>query len=82
MRGAGVYCQRRFVIAQEIDPEWVARRSPACKVRMRVFSPGQLLQQPPYLSDEHPKHLQHIFDPFFEDIARLFGDDVMAGPTE
>jgi len=57
----------RCTIGDFFDDYYERQRVP----QMRVFSPGQLLQQPPYMSDEHPKHLQDIFDPFFEGIVNL-----------
>lgn len=40
-----------------------------------LFSPGQLLEQQPYLLADQPKHLEDIFNSFFESITRLVGDE-------
>jgi len=41
----------------------------------RLFSPGQLLEQQPYLLSDQPKHLENIFNPFFDSITKLVGDE-------
>ena len=41
-----------------------------------LFSPGQLLEQQPYLLSDQPKHLEDIFNPFFDSITKLVGDEM------